>query len=87
MLANGNALTSALTSVTEGEYLFEDTSLGTDSTCSEKFEGELGPGAAGEITKVVDLEGKTPLHCLASSCEGGLDTYTPLHLPWKTKVL
>jgi hypothetical protein len=86
-LANGAAISTALTANTEGELLLEDTSLGLDVNCSGKFEGTVGPGAADEITKVVDLEGKNPLHCSAASCEGGLATVTPVHLPWKTKVV
>jgi hypothetical protein len=65
----------------------------TDILCSFLFGGTVGPGAAGEITTLVDLEGKTPLNCtltekgFCTEANGSLVLFTLVDLPWKTEML
>lgn len=66
----------------------EDTSLDADILCSGSFEGTIGPGAAGTITKVIDLEGKDPLNCTKETlCEMELVLVEARNLPWKTEIV
>jgi hypothetical protein len=56
-LLEGAAITTADPVETTGELLLADTGTGTEITCSGKFDGTVGPGAADKIEKVLSLGG------------------------------
>jgi hypothetical protein len=88
-LVNGVTVTSALAADTAGTLSLDDTAAGIGKiTCSELFEGTIGPKESGTITKIVGLEGKTPpLNCSAKACASELAEVTPVNLSWAGSML
>jgi hypothetical protein len=68
-LIGGAKITTAQSSETTGEILLEDSKAGAAVVCSGILDGTVGPAAADQITKVLNLKGEeissTPLSGLA----------------------
>jgi hypothetical protein len=93
-LSKGAAIAAALPADTLGILVLTDTVIDEQAECSVLFEGTVGPGAAGTITKALDLMGnENALDCFvtalhgAACAQGELATITLLNLPWNTLVV
>lgn len=95
-LEGGVAITAAKAANTEGELLFENTSVGAAILCSGLFEGTVGAGGADTVTKVFNLsataieeldeKGEKGIACTSVKlCEGTPEIW-PVNLPFKTTL-
>jgi hypothetical protein len=98
-LKNGVAITTTVSTNTEGELLFENLLAVAAILCSGLFEGTVGANGVDEITKVFSLvpkeikelheEGATEgIVCVPDEgkiCEEGSEIW-PINLPWKTQL-
>jgi hypothetical protein len=96
-LLNGAAIVTNVPFHGEGRWLLLGLSLfgfvKTHFVCSVKISGTVGPGAAGQITKIEGLKGETGaitcenLHGELGGCSGSLlGLHTFKHLPWNMKL-